>query len=254
MMQFREISTHIDCAKGTLITADGTKITRDDYLPRLILADEVIFFASFVEVCEENNIVTLKPKKLSGGFAYRIIGDSDYDGDTGIMFSSVFSPEKSDLENGILAFRIKSNTVRFAEAVKHSKSLKGVFVILAKSVDNASAFVLAKDNFIAENRPYEDVKFEEIPESEIMTKDELQSILGTKAPLKHTHTMAEIIDSDFQMSVVYTAGNGIKIENNVISCTVEPGSADGDFVSQEEFENAIGNINSILDNINGEVI
>ncbi|MBR1967615.1 MAG: hypothetical protein IKA22_13510 [Lentisphaeria bacterium] len=209
MMQFREISTYIDCAEGTLITADGVRISRDDYLPKLILADEVMFFASFNEVHEENNVITLKPKKLSANLAYRIIGDSDYDGDTEIMFASAYIPEESDLENGILAFRIKSNTVRFSEAMKRAKSLKGVFVILAKSVDTLSTVVLAKDNFIAENRPCEEIEFEDIPEAEIMTKEELQVLLGAKAPLQHTHKMAEITDLEIVPSVVYSGGSGI---------------------------------------------
>lgn len=299
MMQFREISTYIDCAEGTLITADGVRISRDDYLPKLILADEVMFFASFNEVHEENNVITLKPKKLSANLAYRIIGDSDYDGDTEIMFASAYIPEESDLENGILAFRIKSNTVRFSEAMKRAKSLKGVFVILAKSVDTLSTVVLAKDNFIAENRPCEEIEFEDIPEAEIMTKEELQVLLGAKAPLQHTHKMAEITDLEIVPSVVYSGGSGIKISDNIVSVdteviatreyvdnlkpvensfsgsyndltdkptingvelsgdiTINTGETapDGDFVTQDEFDTAIGDINSILDEINGEEV
>ena len=54
----------------------------------------------------------------------------------------------------------------------------------------------------------------------------------------------------------YSAGEGIAIsEDGVISCTVEPGSGiEGDFVTQDEFDTAIGDINSILDAINGEEV
>ena len=299
MMQFREISTYIDCAEGTLITSDGTRISRDEYLPKFILADEVMFFALFNEVHEENNVITLKPKKLSANLAYRIIGDSDYDGDTEIMFASAYIPEKSDLANGILAFRIKSNTVRFSEAMKRSKSLKGVFVILAKSADTLSTVVLAKDNFIAENRPCEEIEFEDIPETEIMTKEELQVLISAKAPLQHTHKMAEITDLKIEKPVSYSGGTGINVSDNTVSVDTEiiatreyvdnlkpsgnsfsgsyndltdkptvngvelsgnitinsgGGVPDGNFVTQENFDKTIGDINSILDAINGEVI
>lgn len=54
----------------------------------------------------------------------------------------------------------------------------------------------------------------------------------------------------------YSAGNGIAISaEGVISCTVEPGSGiEGDFVTQDEFDTALGDINSILDAINGEEV
>jgi hypothetical protein len=75
--------------------------------------------------------------------------------------------------------------------------------------------------------------------------------------------------------VTYTAGEGIEItEDNVINCTVTPGEGVTytagenieitdenvinctitDYVTQSTFENTIGEINSILDDINGEVL
>ena len=241
----------------------------------------------------------MKPKKLSANLAYRIIGDSDYDGDTEIMFASAYIPEESDLANGILAFRIKSNTVRFSEAMKRSKSLKGVFVILAKSADTLSTVVLAKDNFIAENRPCEEIEFEDIPETEIMTKEELQVLISAKAPLQHTHKMAEITDLKIEKPVSYSGGTGINVSDNTVSVDTEiiatreyvdnlkpsgnsfsgsyndltdkptvngvelsgnitinsgGGVPDGNFVTQENFDKTVGDIEAILDAINGEVI
>lgn len=53
-------------------------------------------------------------------------------------------------------------------------------------------------------------------------------------------------------SETYTAGKGISIsKDNVISCTV---TVPTDYVTQGSFEQTIGNINTILDEINGEEV
>ena len=70
MMQYREIFTYIDCAKGTLIDSAGAKITRDDYLPRLILSDEVMLYTSFVNVNNENGKITLIASTTENPYFY----------------------------------------------------------------------------------------------------------------------------------------------------------------------------------------
>lgn len=228
MIQYREIITCIDSAKGTLVSADGAKINRDEYLPRLILADEVIFIASFVNVKEENNIISVEPKTFNGSLNFRIIGDCDMNNDTAIMFSGTYLPEKSELNKGRIAFYIKSSNTRFYEALNNAKSKKGDFVILAQSADPISTIVLAKDSFIAENRPCENVDFEDTDIEEIITKDELQLLLDLRSPLKHTHSAADITDLKVSENITYEAGNGIDITDNVIS-------ADTDVIATREF-------------------
>ena len=303
MIQYREIITCIDSAKGTLISADGAKINRDDHLPRLILSDEVIFIASFVNVKEENNTLIVEPKVLDSNLTFRIIGDCDCSSGTAVMFAGDHIREKSDPANGKIAFHISSSSIRFMEALKNSKQQKGEFVILAKSADPITTVVLAKDSFIAENRPCENVDFDDVPIDEIVTKDELQLLLDLKSPLSHTHIAADITDLELSAQTQYSAGTNIEITENgvinctltpsesitytagenitisesgvisakdtkysagngiaisaegVISCTVEPGGGiEGDFVTQDEFDTALGDINSILDAINGEEI
>ena len=230
MIQYREIFTIIDSAKGALINQDGAKISRDDLLPRLILADEVIWYASFVEVKEENSVISLAPRVFDNSLAFKIIGDSDHDNTTAVMFSYSYIPEKSDLQNGKIAFRIKSNSTRFADTLKNVRSKKCDFVILGMGSDQVSTVVLAKDQFIAENRPCENVVFEDTPASEVMTREELQLLLNLKSPINHTHNgyaaaehfhnVSDINGLDPSGTVIYTAGHGIRIEDNVISCTV----------------------------------
>ncbi|MBR2508974.1 MAG: hypothetical protein IKB71_04440 [Lentisphaeria bacterium] len=311
MIQYREIFTIIDSAKGTLINQDGAKISRDDLLPRLILADEVILYASFVNVKEENSIISLEPKIFDNSLAFKIIGDSDNDNETAVMFSYSYLPEKSDFAKGLIAFRIKTNSARFADALKNVRSKKCDFVILGMGSDPISTVVLAKDQFIAENRPCENVVFEDVPSAEMMTREELQLLLNSKSPAnhthdayalaKHTHNAADIIDLELAPGAVYTAGTGISIVDGVISCTVSPGEGDGEnysagngisisddnkisikgvsyfeeeqdgyiglymdkdglhfatelIVTKAELSQQIGDINSILDEINGEEV
>lgn len=240
MIQYREIFTIIDSAKGTLINQDGAKISRDDLLPRLILADEVILYASFVNVKEENSIISLEPKIFDNSLAFKIIGDSDNDNETAVMFSYSYLPEKSDFAKGLIAFRIKTNSARFADALKNVRSKKCDFVILGMGSDPISTVVLAKDQFIAENRPCENVVFEDVPSAEMMTREELQLLLNSKSPAnhthdayalaKHTHNAADITDLELAPGAVYTAGTGIKIENNVISCTIQSGGGTGGII------------------------
>jgi cell division protein FtsI/penicillin-binding protein 2 len=99
MIQYREIFTCIDSAKGTLVSTDGAKINRDEHLPRLILADEVILIASFVNIKEENNFISVEPKSFDGSLKFRIIGDCDMNNETAIMFSGTYLPEKSELKS-----------------------------------------------------------------------------------------------------------------------------------------------------------
>lgn len=251
MIQYREIITCIDSAKGTLISSDGAKITRDDHLPRLILADEVIFIASFVNVKEENNVISCEPKILDNSLNFRIIGDCDRDNGTSVMFAGNYIADKSDLASGKVAFHINSNNTRFYEALGNNRQLKGEFVILAQSADPISSIVLAKDSFIAENRPCENDDFEDIETAEIISKEELQLLLDLKSPLNHTHKVADITDLEISEPEVYTAGTNITIENGVISCTV---TVPADYVTQGTFDKTIGCINAVLDEINGEEV
>lgn len=222
MIQYREILCFIDSAKGTLVSADGAKINRDDYLPRLILADEVILYATFLNINEENNIINVAPKMLDGALNFRIIGDCDRDNSTHVMFAGDYIPSLSDLAAGKIAFRINSNNTRFHEALQNTKSQKGEFVILAQSADPIAAVVLAKDSFIAENRPCENADFTDVNVDEIVTKSELQLLLDLKSPLKHTHSAADISDLENISGTEYTAGSNIEItSNNVINCTVK---------------------------------
>lgn len=283
MTQYREIFTIIDSAKGTLISPDGAKISRDDLLPRLILADEVIFHASFVTVKEENNVISTEPESFDNSMMFKIIGDADNDNTTEVMFSYAYLPEKSDPVNGKLAFHIKSSSTRFADAIKNVRSKKCDFVILGIGADSLSTVVLAKDQFIAENRPCENTVFEDIEPEKIMSREELQLLLNLKSPLEHTHNADDIIGFEAPDGTSYSAGTGIEItEDNVINCTIQnsgntvytagyginisddniisctvssSGGGDGtDYVTQEAFDTAIGDINSILDDINGEEV
>ena len=217
MIQCREIITCIDSAKGTLVTPDGAKINRDEHLPRLILADEVIFIASFVSIKEENNIISVEPEAIDSSLNYRIIGDCDMNNETAIMFSGTYLPEKSEPDKGRIAFHIKTFSTRFYEALNNTKSKKGDFVILAQSSDPIRTIVLAKDSFIAENRPCDNVAFEDIQLDEIITKDELQLLLDLKSPMKHTHSVSDITDLTVSGQIAYTAGNGIDITGNTVS-------------------------------------
>ena len=247
MTQYREIFTIIDSAKGTLINQDGSKISRDEQLPRLILADEVILYASFVNVSEEKNVIAIEPKKFDRSMAFKIIGDHDGNDAGEVMFSYAYLPEKSDFDTGRIAFHIKSNSPVFAEAVKNSRIKKCDFVILGIGTEPVSTVVLAMDQFIAEKRPLENTVFEDIAPAEIMSREELQLLLDLKSPLEHTHTdyapaehlhgnyaakehqhdTNDISDLENYINSFYTAGDGISIENNVISCTVENGGNDG---------------------------
>lgn len=221
-MQYRKIFATIDCASGTLLNTDGAKINRDDQLPRLILSDEVILITKFVNVKEENDKIILEPHNFDTSLNYRIIGDCDHDGETSVMFKEQYSQSDSDLLNGILAFHIKSNTTRFAEALKNVKNKKCEFVILASSADPISTVVLAKDSFIAENRPIETNDFvAELPD-EIMTKDELQLLLDLKSSINHTHDINDIEGFDYSANTTnYSAGDGINISENIISADFE---------------------------------
>ena len=235
MIQLREIFTHIDCAGGVLVNPDGTRINRDDYLPRLILADEVILYAQFVNISEANGTLSVEKKSFNNNISLRIIGDADQDINTNVMFASSFLPEKSNLAEGLAAFHINSNTERFAEALKNSKSKKCEFVILAKFSDPICTAVLAKDCFIAENRPCETHEFTELLPDEIMSKEELQILLDLKSPLAHTHSAADITDLDFSGNNTFLPGDGITIENNVIS-------ADTDFLSVKNHSHKLSDI------------
>ena len=233
MMQYREIFTYIDCAKGTLIDSAGAKITRDDYLPRLILSDEVMLYTSFVNVNNENGKITLEKKAFDNSMTFRIIGDADNDTGTGVMFASSYIPEKSNLQDGVIAFHIKSNSRRFADILKNNKSKKCEFVILGSSADPIATVVLGKDQFIAENRPCETEDFQELPPQEIITREELSLLLNLKSPIDHshdeyasadhTHSMSDITDFNGSGgSITYSPGKGIYIsENNEISIDYE---------------------------------
>ena len=234
--------------------------------PHLILADEVILKTSFVNVRETDNGIEMSPAALQESIVLRVIGNADYSDDSRLMFSALFIPEKSDLAQGTAVFHIQTNSVRYKEVLKNQRTVKCEFVILAISADGLNTVVLAKDYFIAENRPCENDDFTELLPEDMISKEELKILLAEKSPLKHehpeyaqkshSHTMEDIKDFSVTGGTEYSAGEGIEISpEGVISCTVEPGSGiEGDFVTQDEFDTAIGDINSILDAINGEVI
>ena len=253
MVQYREIRVNIDCSRGLLVSDDGTKINRDDMLPRLILADEVIMRTAFVNVHESDGNIEVQPAKLSDALSLRIIGDFDYDDNSGVMFSVAFRPEKSDLSQGVSFFHIKTNSVRFKEALKNHKSQKCEFVILGKTVDPMSTMVLAKDYFIAESRPCETYDLSETLPEDVIYKAELQSLLDMKSPIdhihtgyaeeKHTHLMADITDFTAGNNADYKAGTGIEItDDGIINCTLNLKDGDSGVTVTDDGRVLIGDI------------
>ncbi|MBQ9788102.1 MAG: hypothetical protein IJW31_00680 [Lentisphaeria bacterium] len=178
MVNYRKITLRINSADGQLIDEFYERIIREESLPRLLVADTVLAEFHFLE---ENNDGDWVPKVFPEGTTYRIIGDIDDDNATDVILQAESNAQYSDLSQGVMSFIINSNTQKFADALNGRKSIKGTFVIYGINSDNLSEyFVLAKNFFLAENRPYD---IDNIPDEDCLktlTREELQLLLADK--------------------------------------------------------------------------
>ncbi len=178
MVNYRKITLRINSADGQLIDEFYERIIREESLPRLLVADTILAEFHFLE---ENNDGDWVPKVFPEGTTYRIIGDIDDDNATDVILQAESNAQYSNLSQGVMSFIINSNTQKFADALNGRKSLKGTFVIYGINSDNLSEyFVLAKNFFLAENRPYD---IDNIPDEDCLktlTREELQLLLADK--------------------------------------------------------------------------
>ena len=179
MINYRKITLYIDEGTGELIDEYGEKLIWDSSLPKLLLADTVLWECHFME--QQKNNEEWQPKNFIESSSCRIIGNIDSNNLDAPIFHAEELMEYSDLTQGIISFLINTNSQKFAESLNNKKSIKGTFVIYGINSDNLDQyFVLAKSNFIAENRPCD---IQNLPDDDYLkslTKEELNLLLADK--------------------------------------------------------------------------
>ncbi len=216
MQNYRKISVRIDAASGQLLNEFNERIIRDDSLPRLLLADTVIAEFKFMEK-PGDNAEEWSCKKFPQSSVFRIIGDIDNDNSTMPIFQAECSLDLSDFANGVIAFLINSNTARFAEAINNYKSRKGEFVIYGINVNNLDEyFVLAKSNFIAENRPCDSEFLSDDDSLKNFTKAELMLLLEQKVSADKLQELADNLDEK-----IATFEESLELINSQLDTTLE---------------------------------
>ena len=179
MMNYRKITLYIYEGTGELIDEYGEKLIWDSSLPKLLLADTVLWECHFME--QQKNNEEWQPKNFIESSSCRIIGNIDSNNLDTPIFHAEELMEYSDLTQGIISFLINTNSQKFAESINNKKSIKGTFVIYGINSDDLDQyFVLAKSNFIAENRPCD---IQNLPDDDYLkslTKEELNLLLADK--------------------------------------------------------------------------
>lgn len=182
MQNYRKLIIHVDSNTGELIDEFYERIVRDNSLPKFLLADTVIAEFHFWEKLKLNGIEEWQQKIFSSGSEFRIIGDIDNDLESSVILHSLSSSEYSDFSQGVVSFLINTNSLVFANALNNKQNLKGVLVVYGINSENIEEyFVLAKGNFIAENRPCEVLNLKDEDYLDFFTKEEIQLILDGKA-------------------------------------------------------------------------
>jgi hypothetical protein len=188
MINYRKILLYINEGTGELIDEYGEKLIWDNSLPKLLLADTVLWECHFIAQTQNNE--DWQPKNLLENSNCRIIGNIDSNDLHTPVFQAETSLEYSDFPQGIISFLINTNSKKFAESIANKKSLKGTFVIYGINSNNLDQyFVLAKSNFIAENRPCD---IQNLPDDDYLkslTKEELDLLLKDKISKNELHTL-----------------------------------------------------------------
>ena len=99
MMNYRKITLYIDEGTGELIDECGEKLIWENSLPKLLLADTVIWECHFME--QQKNNEDWQVKVFPEYANFRIIGNIGTDNTATPIFSAESLSEYSDLQHGI---------------------------------------------------------------------------------------------------------------------------------------------------------